>query len=135
MSQENQTEDLNKSIDSLIDAFFVDAEDVQKSDYSQISDDSCTTADKAIASAPMGQDDATRGGGRPAQISDVPKTDEDGKRAKNYDSDISENEDKEEGTDEDDQVCAVDQVSSKGRISSKPNAPKVAPFVKSESGE
>lgn len=47
------------------------------------------TADEAVKQAPKMQDDAARGAGRPNQISDVPEVDEDGKRAKEYDSAIA----------------------------------------------
>ena len=141
MSQEaNQTEDLNKSIDALIDAYFVDGDDsnesVEKSDQSMIAQDSKTTADAAVNQAPKAQDDDSRGAGRPSQISDVPKNDQDGQRAKNYDDDISENDDKEEDSPEKDQVPSIDQTSEgQGRLQSKPAAPKMRPFMKSENGE
>ena len=67
------SEQLNKSIDSLIDDLFTDT--VEKGDALNIAGDAKTTADAAIAAAPKMQDDAARGAGRPAQISDVPNTD------------------------------------------------------------
>lgn len=100
---------LNKSIDSLIDDLFVDDEDINKSEElenteevqvegaedvekSMIKDHKPQkeTADEAKAQVPGYQDDAARGAGRPKQISDVPKTDTDGKRAKDYDGAIAE---------------------------------------------
>ena len=86
-------EAMNKSIDAMIDDLFAEETPVEKS--IDISKDAKTTADAAVNQAPKGQDDDKRGAGRPKQISDVPKTDTDGKRAKKYDDDITENEDKE----------------------------------------
>jgi len=82
---------LEKSIDGLIDELLVEhAEPVEKS---MIKDQKPQdeTADEAKAKTPgSGTDDDKRGAGRPKQISDVPKTDTDGKRAKDYDGDIAE---------------------------------------------
>lgn len=81
MSKEN----LNKSIDAMIDELF--AEKVEKS--LDVASQASTTADAAVKQAPKAQDDASRGAGRPKQISDVPENDEDGKRAGEYDASIS----------------------------------------------
>ena len=85
-------EAMNKSIDAMIDELFTEAP-VEKS--IDISKDAKTTADAAVNQAPKGQDDDKRGAGRPKQISDVPKTDTDGKRDGKYDDDITENDGKE----------------------------------------
>ena len=47
------------------------------------------TADEAVNQAPKGQKDEARDAGRPAQISEVPQIDTDGKRAGKYDDDIA----------------------------------------------
>lgn len=89
--------DLTKSIDTMIDELF--AEKVEKSDRPdnlKVAEMSSTEADQVADKAPKSQDDKDRGAGRPAQISDVPKIDEDGKRAGKYDNDIVEKT-KEEG--------------------------------------
>lgn len=127
--QENNNEELNKSIDALIDELFVE-EEVEKS--IDIAGDSNTQADAVANQAPAFQDDASRGAGRPKQISDVPKNDEDGARAKEYDAAISE-EGKEQDQDEIDQISDMSQVEEKGRMSgkAKAEAPKMAPFKKS----
>lgn len=77
----------------MIDDLFAENAPVEKS--IDISKDAKTTADAAVNKAPKGQDDDKRKAGRPEQISDVPKTDMDGKRAGKYDDDITENDDKE----------------------------------------
>lgn len=81
MSKEN----LNKSIDAMIDDLF--AEQVEKS--LDVASQAQTTADAAVKQAPKAQSDESRGAGRPKQISDVPENDEDGKRAGEYDASIS----------------------------------------------
>lgn len=77
----------------MIDELFTENAPVEKS--IDISKDAKTTADAEVNKAPKSQDDDKRGAGRPKQISDVPKTDMDGKRAGKYDDDITENEGKE----------------------------------------
>lgn len=78
-------EQLTKSIDAMIDEMF--AAPVEKSlDIAQMAK---TTADAAVNAAPKAQNDDARGAGRPKQMSDVPEKDEDGARAKEYDSAIS----------------------------------------------
>lgn len=132
-----RNEELNKSIDELIDAYFVEPEEeesFEKADSSYIAEDSEETADEAVGKAPKMQKDEARGAGRSRDIHDQPQVDNDGKREKAYDDGIS-NDQKEDEPDESDQVAAVDQTSSKGRMSSKPAKPKMRPFMKSESGE
>ena len=82
MSKEN----MNKSIDEMIDELF--AEPVEKS--LDVAAQAQTTADSAVKAAPKAQSDDARGAGRPAQISDVPDKDEDGKREGEYDASIAE---------------------------------------------
>jgi superfamily II DNA helicase RecQ len=113
-----QTEDLNKSIDSLIEEFF--AEPVQKADNLNIAGDSKTTADAAIASAPKAQNDDSRGAGRPKQISDVPENDEDGKRDGQYDASIAAAAGEEENPEAKKQSRSIDQTSSAGRMGEAP---------------
>lgn len=99
------TEDLNKSIDSLIDQLFTESETVEKADMIKDDKPQSETADEAKAKIPTAQDDDKRGAGRPKQISDVPKVDTDGKRAKDYDDDITESKKDSDGkTSEQDQV-------------------------------
>lgn len=77
--------DLNKSIDNMIDELFAENDPVEKS--IDIAKDAKTTADEVANKAPKGEDDKKRkDGGRPDEVSDVPKTDKDGNRAKGYDS-------------------------------------------------
>ncbi len=100
-------EELMKSIDAEIDALFSEEEvkteeSVEKS--IDIKKDADKTADAAVAKAPKAQKDEARGAGRPKQISDVPQTDTDGARAKDYDKDIKERDDKEDEPEETDQV-------------------------------
>lgn len=129
MSKQN-TETLNKSIDALIDEIFVD-ETVEKS--IDIAGDSKTKADEVANKAPKGQKDEARGAGRPQQISDVPQTDEDGKRAKDYDKDIKERDNVEEDSPEADQVKEMNQIKAKGGDDA--SKPKTAPFKKSNGEE
>jgi hypothetical protein len=93
------TDKLKKSIDQLIDELF--APEVKKSmDHFA----AATTADEAIKNAPSGEMDEARGAGRPKQISEIPQVDVDGKRAGRYDTDIVEDENKEEAPAEGEQV-------------------------------
>lgn len=137
MSKEQlSTEELNKSIDSLIDDIFAEnTEDVSKGSPIDIAQDAQTTADAAANQAPKGQMDDARGAGRPAQISDVPQNDMDGRRESQYDASITENENKEDEPDETKQSPSMDQTQEKNRIADKPKAPAMRPFTKSESGE
>ena len=112
------TEDLNKSIDSLIEDFF--SEPITKSDDLNVAGASKTTADAAIASAPAAQDDASRGAGRPKQISDVPKTDEDGKRDGSYDASIASAQAEVENEEAKKQAKSIDQTTSTGRMGEAP---------------
>lgn len=115
----DKTQDLNKSIDSLIEEFF--AEPVQKSDALNIAGDAKTTADAAIASAPAGQDDASRGAGRPKEISDVPKNDQDGKRDGTYDATIAAAIGEIENEEAKKQAKSIDQTTSgAGRVAEAP---------------
>lgn len=114
-----KTQDLNKSIDSLIEDLF--AEPVVKAGENfEVANASKTTADAAIASAPKMQDDASRGGGRPKQISDVPANDEDGKRDGQYDASIASGQSEEENEEAKKQAKSIDQTSSAGRMGEGP---------------
>lgn len=129
------TEELNKSIDALIDDVFSDEapENVEKASPIDIAHDASETADEAVNQAPKGQKDEARGAGRPAQISDVPQVDMDGRRESEYDASTTENENKEDEPDETDQSPAIDQSSEgKGRLPKSGKAPAVRPFKKSE---
>jgi hypothetical protein len=114
----NKTQDLNKSIDSLIEEFF--AEPVTKSDALNVAGDAKTTADAAIASAPKFQDDASRGAGRPKEISDVPANDQDGKRDGTYDATIAAAIGEIENEEAKKQSKSIDQGSSAGRVAEAP---------------
>lgn len=114
----DKTQDLNKSIDSLIEEFF--AEPVSKSDALNIAGDAKTTADAAIASAPKAQDDASRGAGRPKEISDVPANDQDGKRDGTYDATIAAAIGEIENEEAKKQSKSIDQGSSTGRLAEAP---------------
>jgi len=128
-------EELNKSIDALIDDLFAEtapeAQPVEKS--IDIAKDADTTADAATNKAPKAQKDEARGAGRPAQISDVPQIDTDGRREAQYDAAITERDGKEEENEEaKKQAKTMDQVQDKDRSAQKPKAPASAPFKKSE---
>jgi hypothetical protein len=136
MSTENKTaqsEELTKSIDALLDEVF--SEVVEKGSPLDLAQDSKTTADAAIASAPAMQSDASRGAGRPKQISDVPQSDQDGKRDSEYDAAIAQAHGEEENEEAKKQSKAIDQVSAQGHMASKPVAPRSAPFKKSDGTE
>lgn len=135
MSTENkvaQTEELNKSIDMLLDEVFGESETAEKS--LDIAKDSKTTADAAIASAPSSQNDAARGAGRPKQISDVPNNDQDGKRDSEYDAAIAQATGEVEPEEAKKQAKAIDQVSKEGHMAQSPKAPQGRPFKKSDDG-
>ncbi len=91
------TENLTKSIDSMIDDLFAEeiVEVVEKSMIKDLKPQK-ETADEG-EKPPKGQDDDSRGAGRPKQISDVPNKDTDGKRAKEYDKDITEKKTEKDG--------------------------------------
>lgn len=82
-------EELNKSLDLIIDELFTEDESVEKSMIQDMKPEE-ETADEAMKKVPSSEDDKKRNAGRPKEISDVPKTDEDGSRAGNYDSDVVE---------------------------------------------
>lgn len=120
---------LTKSIDELVDQLLVEEEKISKADsFLDIKQDAKTTADAVVSQAPGMQDDASRGAGRPKQISDVPKTDEDGKRNGQYDASITE-QGKEEDQPEADQVKEMNQVKNTAATAS--GKPAGAPFKKS----
>lgn len=124
-------DDLNKSIDALLDAVF--SEEIAKGSPLDLAEDNKTTADAAVSKAPSMQKDEARGAGRPKQISDVPQNDMDGRRDSDYDASIKERDGKEEENEEaKKQAKSIDQSSSAGRIAESSSAPKVAPFKKSE---
>lgn len=77
--------DLTKSIDTMIDELFAKSEGAENLNPGKMSN----TADEAVSQAPKGQMDEARNAGRPAQISEVPQVDTDGKRAGKYDDDIT----------------------------------------------
>lgn len=136
MSTENkvgQTDELNKSIDLLLDEVFGESETTEKS--IDIAKDAKTTADAVMASVPGSQDDASRGAGRPKAISDVPNKDQDGKRDGQYDASISQAHGDEENEEAKKQAKAVDQCSSQGHMAQSPKAPRSAPFKKSDGTE
>lgn len=112
-------EELNKSIDSLIEDLF--AEPVSKAGENfEVANASKTTADAAIAAAPKFQDDASRGAGRPKQISDVPAIDEDGKRDGQYDGSIAAGQAEVENEEAKKQAKSIDQTTSAGRMGEGP---------------
>lgn len=128
-----QAEDLTKSIDSLLDEVFAEPETTEKS--IDIAKDAKTTADAVMSQVPASQDDASRGAGRPKQISDVPKNDQDGKRDGQYDASIAQAHGDEENEEAKKQAKAVDQCSSAGHMAQSPKAPRSAPFKKSDGSE
>ena len=112
-------EELNKSIDSLIEDLF--AEPVNKAGENfEVANASKTTADAAIAAAPKFQNDDSRGAGRPKQISDVPENDEDGKRDGQYDGSIAAGQSEQENEEAKKQIKSIDQTTSAGRMGEGP---------------
>lgn len=140
MNKETQTNDLNKSIDTLIEDLF--AEPVAKADHLDVASASKTTADAAIAAAPKAQNDDARGAGRPKQISDVPETDEDGKRDGQYDASIADGQAEVENEEAKKQARSIDQTTAAGRMGegkkmsdprlSKSDAEELAEFRKAK---
>lgn len=127
------TQDLNKSIDTLIDDLFAETV-VKASENFEVASASKTTADAAIASAPKMQNDDARGAGRPKAISDVPENDEDGKRDGKYDASIASAQAETEPDETKKQIKAIDQVSSTGHMSEKPKMkdPRLSKAVSEE---
>ncbi len=122
-------EELNKSIDTLIDSLFVGEESEDGVEKSiDIAKDASETADEAVSKAPKSKKDEARGAGRPKQISDVPQTDLDGRRGSDYDSSTTEK-GKEKDQDEIDQVGTSTQINSKG--GGDAGKPRQAPYKKS----
>ena len=127
--------DLNKSIDTLIDDLFT--EDVVKaSENFEVANASKTTADAALASAPKGEDDASRGAGRPKDDHDVPEVDQDGNQAKGYDA-VQKEDDEVEPEEAKKQAHAVTQVSAEGHLGEKPKMkdPRLSKSVSEEEYE
>jgi hypothetical protein len=126
-------EKLEKSIDELIDSVFAE-EIVEKS--IDIAGDAKKTSDEALNNpeASAWKSDESRGAGRSKQISDVPVTDQDGRRDSEYDTSISEDA-KEEDQAEINQISDMSQIEEKNRMGSKAKAPEMAPFKKSLSEE
>ena len=123
MSNENTNiEELNKSIDALIDDIFSEEEEVVEKSIDIVQDNKAT-ADEAVNQAPKAQKDESRGAGRPKQVSDVPQMDMDGRRESKYDDSTTENENKEDEPEETKQSQSMDQTQDKKRIASKPKAP------------
>lgn len=112
-------DELNKSIDSLITELF--SEPVAKAgDNLDVASAAKTTADAAIAAAPAMQDDAARGAGRPKEISDVPKNDQDGKRDGTYDATIAQVIGEIENDEAKKQSRSIDQTTAAGRMGEGP---------------
>lgn len=135
--QSQNKEELEKSIDALIEDVFSDETPDTDLDKSiDIAGDAQTTADAAVAQAPKGQKDEARGAGRPAQISDVPQIDMDGRRDSTYDDSTTEREGVEDENEEArKQAASIDQTTKgKGRMKQSPKAPAIRPFKKSEDG-
>lgn len=131
--QTKHNEELNKSIDALLDEVF--SEVVEKGSPLDLASDNKTTADAVMSQVPGSQKDESRGAGRPKQISDVPQNDMDGRRDSQYDASITENDGKEDEPEEaKKQSKAVDQVSKEGHMAQSPKAPQSRPFKKSEDG-
>jgi hypothetical protein len=107
-------EDLNKSIDTLIDELF--SEPVKKGENFEVANASKTTADAVVNAAPKAQNDDARGAGRPKQISSVPNVDQDGKRSSEYDAAIAAKQAEEENEEAKKQALAVTQVSKEGHM-------------------
>lgn len=80
---------MDKTIDTLIDDLFAESTDTVEKSMIKDSNPAKETADAAVKAAPKGEKDESRDAGRPDQISDVPQTDEDGKRSGSYDSSIA----------------------------------------------
>jgi hypothetical protein len=113
-----QNDELNKSIDTLIDSIF--SEKIEKGENFEVANASKTTADAVVNAAPAVQDDASRGAGRPKQISDVPKNDEDGKRDGTYDATIAQVVSEIENEEAKKQAKSIDQTTSAGRLGEGP---------------
>lgn len=113
-----QNDELNKSIDTLIESIF--SEKIEKGENFEVANASKTTADAVVNAAPAAQDDASRGAGRPKQISDVPKNDEDGKRDGTYDATIAQVVSEIENDEAKKQAKSIDQTTSAGRLSEGP---------------
>ena len=77
-------EELNKSIDAMIDELFSE-EEIEKAlgEPAMGEGESKTKADEVVNKAPKGKKDA--GNGRPVDIHDIPETDKDDK-SKGYDA-------------------------------------------------
>lgn len=127
-------EELTKSIDELIDSFFLEneaGEEVTEKSI-DIAGYSKTTADAVVNKAPKSQDDSKRSNsGRPKEIADVPSVDMDGKRSGNYDEDITSNEGKESEPSETNQSKERNQVKG-GKMEKDKGGYNTPPMKKSE---
>lgn len=111
-------DELNKSIDSLIEDIFAEPV-VKSSENFEVASASKTTADAAIASAPGSEDDESRGAGRPKDDHDVPKTDKDGNPAKGYEA-VQKDQPEEQNPEAAKQAPSVSQISEKGHLGEHP---------------
>lgn len=125
--------DLNKSIDTLIEDLFADSVEKAGENF-EVANAAKTTADAAISAAPKMQNDDSRGAGRPKQISDVPENDEDGKRDGQYDGSIASNQGEEENPEAKKQSKSIDQTTSAGRMGegSKMKDPRLSKSITDE---
>ena len=110
-------DDLMKSIDALVEEVFAE-DSVSKAD-DQVGQLSRTTADAALVAVPKSENDS-KNPGRPKQIASIPQSDDDGKRAGQYDADISEEDGEQEPEEAKKQAKVMDQTSDKNRIASAP---------------
>lgn len=87
----NKQEELNKSIDELIDSILCSDEEATDNVEKGQSDEGLKPQTKAddVKPGEKVEDDEKRNAGRPKQISDVPDNDEDGERDGEYDADIT----------------------------------------------
>lgn len=123
---------LTKSVDALVDELF--GESVQKSSENfEVANASKTTADAVMSEVPGSEDDESRGAGRPEDDHDVPKTDEDGNKAKGYEA-VQKDQSEEEPEETKKQAHAATQISAEGRLSQGPKSSHDArgPMFKSE---
>jgi len=111
--QVKHSEELNKSIDALIEDYF------GKSENFEVANASKTTADAVMSEVPGSEDDKSRGAGRPEEDHDVPKNDEDGNPAKGYES-VQKDQSEEEPEEAKKQAKAIDQVSKEGHMAEAP---------------
>ncbi len=115
-NNQGHNQELNKSVDDLIEEFFVESTVVKSGDPLNIAGDAKTTADAALASTPGSEND-NNNPGRPRQQHTVSEGGD-----ASYDGQIASPQSEEENEEAKKQSGASTQISEQGRTASNPSS-------------